>query len=136
MSVVSPPHSFPLAPFLVALSAEGVPVTVRDYERIGLVLRTGGPWTITRLRDALRALLAHDVDQRERFDSCFASFFDEQLAPDPALAGLDVARALADLAALARSEQPTPPPVPSTPEPVPPPVKPPPPPPQRRRWTC
>ena len=97
MEIGTSPQPFPLQPFLLALSAEGFQLTVRDYERIALVLRANGPWTILRLRDALRALLARDEDQCERFDSCFETFFDLDLASDPALAALDVRQALAFL---------------------------------------
>ena len=97
---------FPLQPFLLALNAEGFRVTVRDYERIALVLRTSGPWTIQRLRDSLRALLTHDQDQRERFDDCFATCFDPALETDPELAKLDLSQTLAYLEALAHPEQP------------------------------
>jgi len=37
MEPVAAPQHFPLQPFLLALNAERVRVTVRDYERIALV---------------------------------------------------------------------------------------------------
>lgn len=116
--------ALPLQPFLVALSAEGFRLTVRDYERIALVLRANGPWTILRLRDSLRALLARDEDQSERFDACFATCFDLDLTIDPALAEVDVRQALAFLEnAARRGELPIGIDTPRHPPPPPPPLR-------------
>src|SRR4051812_7114214 len=93
---------FPLEPFLVALAADGMLLTLRDYERIAIVLQTDGLWTITRLRDTLLALLARDEDQQQLFLRRFNEFFTRGLA-DRAFAHVDVTQALADLAQLART---------------------------------
>jgi hypothetical protein len=67
--------NFPLAPFLASLSAERIHVTLGDYDRISLALRTGGPWTLERLRGVLLALLVHSPDQEAIFLDKFDSFF-------------------------------------------------------------
>ncbi len=118
----------PLQPFLLTLSAEGFRLTVRDYERIALLLSTSGPWSILRLRDALRALLARDEEQGERFDACFATCFDLDLELDPALAEIDVRQALALLEKVPPVNVDPPPPPPSPPPPPLPPRR------NRRSW--
>ncbi len=72
-------HPFPLSSFLISLESEGFRLTVKDCERIDAVLRTGGKWSLTRLRNVLLALLAKDLDQREAFQRCFDDFFDPEL---------------------------------------------------------
>ncbi len=93
---------FPLQPFLVALAADGMLLTLRDYERVAIVLQTDGLWTLTRLRDTLLTLLARDLDQQQLFLRRFDEFFARGLA-DRAFANVDVTQALADLAQLART---------------------------------
>lgn len=88
---------FPLAPFLTALAADGIPLTLRDYERIHLALQTGGPWSIPRLRDTLLALLAKDTEQQELLLRRFQEWFAARLATPQHLLDLDLERALADL---------------------------------------
>lgn len=115
-------HPTPLEPFLLTLREHGFQVTVRDYERIALLLRTEGPWTIQRLRDALRALLARDEEQVERFDDCFRDFFDLDLV-------VDLETLLGEPEdPITPPEPPPPPPLPPPPPPSPPPPPPPPPP--------
>ncbi len=46
-----------LSPFFASIESDGFRLTIRDYERIALVLSTGGKWTVTRLRSVLVALL-------------------------------------------------------------------------------
>ncbi len=45
-------NAFPFAPFLVSLESDGFCFTLHDYERISVVLRSRGDWTINRLRFA------------------------------------------------------------------------------------
>jgi hypothetical protein len=70
-------NAFPLAPFLYALSADGISVSFDDYDRISTVLGTGDKWTRDRLRGVLLALLAHNKEEAERFGRRFDSFFPE-----------------------------------------------------------
>ncbi len=94
-------NDFPLNPFLATI-AEDFRLTVRDYERIGTVLRTGGPWSIGRLRDTLLALLAKNEAQVDVFLRRFKEFFKTDL--ERSFPDLDVQRALADLEQLAKGE--------------------------------
>jgi len=94
-------HEFPLALFLTSLSADGIRVTVRDYERISLVLSSSGTWTIIRLRDTLQALLTQNEEQQAIFSQCFKDFFKLKPDPEKAFAEIDLQRALADLERLA-----------------------------------
>ncbi|MCI5150974.1 MAG: hypothetical protein D3916_16590, partial [Candidatus Electrothrix sp. MAN1_4] len=69
---------FPLSPFLQALEQDGFRLTIRDYDRIAMVLATGGPngdWTLQRLRSALRTLLARNREQQDLFERRFDAFF-------------------------------------------------------------
>lgn len=91
---------FPLHTFLASLEADEIRLTVRDYERIGLALRTGGAWTLTRLRDTLLALLAKNEEQRDRLTRRFNEFF-----PPRECGEVDIARILEDLRRLARERQ-------------------------------
>ncbi|MFO1429396.1 MAG: formylglycine-generating enzyme family protein [Candidatus Competibacteraceae bacterium] len=68
---------FPLAPFLLSLATIDIRPTLRDYERISRVLRTGGRWDIERLRFTLVALLVRNPDQEIDFRRRFDSFFQE-----------------------------------------------------------
>ena len=83
-------------------------VTIRDYERIVLVLQTGGPWTIERLRDTLLALLTRNEDQQQVFLRHFNDFFRLHLVTEQAFAEIDVQRALEELRQLAQEHYPTP----------------------------
>jgi hypothetical protein len=95
--------------FLNLLAADGLRLTSRDYERVGLVLQTGGQWTIARLRDTLMALLAKDQDQQEIFLRHFEEFFGPLPDAPDQIAQLDIQRVLADLRALAPARPPAPP---------------------------
>ena len=90
-------QAFPLAPFLATLETDGIVLTARDYERLQLVLQTGGVWSLARLRDTLLALLARDAELQE----VLLQRFDEFFSPDPQLErafdGVDVTHGLADL---------------------------------------
>jgi len=66
---------FPLASFLHVLEGDGFRLTVRDYDRIALVLATDGDWTLARLRSVLCALLARNEDQQDLFARRFDEFF-------------------------------------------------------------
>src|SRR5205085_6247071 len=88
-------NTFPLAPFLVALSADGIHVTISDYDRISRVLCTGGEWTTRRLRDMLLALLVQNADQEELFLRRFDAFFSQ--APDEPLTSAEVQRVLENI---------------------------------------
>jgi len=90
-------NDFPLSPFLAALAADGISLTLRDYARIHLALQTDGAWTITRLRDTLLGLLARDADQQELFLRRFHDFFALELAVTDPIAEIDVRQVLADL---------------------------------------
>ena len=67
-------HHFPLAPFLESIE-DDIPVGVRDYRRIAILLEGGGPWTLERLKDVLLALLVKNQDQRNKFLRRFDAFF-------------------------------------------------------------
>ncbi|CAK8720616.1 hypothetical protein GKODMF_12205 [Candidatus Electrothrix gigas] len=73
---------FPLSPFLRILEQDGFRLTIRDYDRIAMVLATDGDWTLQRLRSVLRTLLARNREQQDiferRFDTFFADFADVQ----------------------------------------------------------
>ena len=79
---------FPLASFLHVLEEDGFRLTVRDYDRIALVLATDGDWTLARLRSVLCALLARNEDQQDLFARRFDEFFAE--LPEAPLAGLTI----------------------------------------------
>ncbi|MBV9927014.1 MAG: hypothetical protein JOZ96_18495 [Acidobacteria bacterium] len=72
-------NEFPLAPFLFTLAADGIRVTLKDYDRIGLALRAGGPWSVGRLRGVLVALLVKSAEQEQAFVRRFDEFFDPGL---------------------------------------------------------
>lgn len=73
---------FFLKPFLDILTAAGIRVTIKDYERITLALRADGPWDLERLRGVLLALLVKSPEQEELFIQQFDSFFDSGLNID------------------------------------------------------
>lgn len=93
--------SFPLTPFFASLAADGIRVRVSDYDRLSLVLRTGGPWSLSQLRGVLLALLVHDPTKQKPFIDRFDSFFDID-AEDVSIP-IDNARVLAELAKFAES---------------------------------
>lgn len=68
-------NDFPLSPFLAKLQAEGFAIGIDDYDRITRVLRTGDPWTLSRFRGVLRALLAKSPEQMTIFERVFDGFF-------------------------------------------------------------
>jgi formylglycine-generating enzyme required for sulfatase activity len=100
--------SFPLDPFLTTLAADGIRLTSRDYERIALVLQTGGPWTAARLRTTLLALLARDEAQQELIAQRFEDFFTLADAAAAEYAPADPQRILADLRERAQTAPPHP----------------------------
>lgn len=103
-------NAFPLAPFLVSLTGDGMRPTLDDYTRISCVLRTEGPWTISRLRQVLLALLVKNAEQERLFLKRFNDFFQPETEAD--FAELDLQQALADLQRLAGPEpQPPKPPL-------------------------
>ncbi len=99
------PDLLPLAPFLASLASDGIRPTLREYERIHMVLRTRGSWTVGRLRSVLLALLVRDPDQglvfRRRFDAFFTLAAERQMA----FSQVDLERALADLRVLEREPE-------------------------------
>ncbi|MEZ4866215.1 MAG: hypothetical protein R3C14_33165 [Caldilineaceae bacterium] len=99
-------NDFPLTPFLSSLAADGIHLTLRDYERVHLALQTGGPWTIIRLRDTLLALLAKDMEQHDLLQRRFNDFFATELAVDADIAALDLHQLLTDLRQLAAHHPP------------------------------
>lgn len=99
-------HTLPLNAFLIALTSDGIRLTSRDYERIALVLQTGGPWTTDRLRATLLALLARDEDQQELITRHFEDFFTLPAGATAAYEQVDLHRALADLHTLAQTPAP------------------------------
>ncbi|MBI1925884.1 formylglycine-generating enzyme family protein [Candidatus Poribacteria bacterium] len=90
-------NAFPLHTFLATLAADGIRPTVRDYERIGLILGTGGPWTLTRLRDTLLSLLTKSADEQALFLRRFDSFFEQSPDAENTFPALDIEPALEDL---------------------------------------
>lgn len=91
----------PLTPFLASLAADGIYLTLRDYERVHLALQTSGPWTLIRLRDTLLALLAKDEEQYALLRRRFHEFFAAELAVEAEIAALDTQQVLTDLRHLA-----------------------------------
>jgi len=53
---------------IMALTTIDIRPTLRDYERISRVLRTGGRWDMERLRFTLAALLVRNSDQEIDFE--------------------------------------------------------------------
>ncbi|CAK8725493.1 hypothetical protein KKHLCK_16860 [Candidatus Electrothrix laxa] len=80
---------FPLTSFLHVLEGDGFRLTVRDYDRIALVLATSGDWTLVRLRSVLCALLARNEDQRDLFERRFDEFFADLPEASPFTAAVD-----------------------------------------------
>ena len=107
-------NDFPLQPFLGSLAADGIRLTLRDYERIHLALRTGGPWSVARLRNTLVALLARDVEQEDVIRQRFDEQFWPELEAEDSVAELNMAHVLAELKRMTtpRAEEPQLAPVP------------------------
>lgn len=95
-------NDYPLSPFLASLAADGIHLTVRDYERIHLTLQTEGAWTLLQLRDMLMALLVKDEEQQEIFLRRFQAFFKLEPGMEETFAHIDPHRALADLKQLSQ----------------------------------
>ena len=82
--------------FLASLKRDGIPVSVRDYERIAVAFHSQREWSLPAIRDTLAALLVNDPEQKRVFDQRFETFFDsDRSTPIPAF---DLALALRDLA--------------------------------------
>jgi hypothetical protein len=114
-------NAYPLAPFLTALAADGLQITIGEYARISLALQAGGAWTAARLRDTLLALLAKDEGQQEVMRRRFDEFFAPDVGGEGPHTPIDVQRALADLREMAHAQPAPSPPSPgpwSAPEPV------------------
>ncbi|MCI5146968.1 MAG: hypothetical protein D3923_15960, partial [Candidatus Electrothrix sp. AR3] len=88
---------FPLAPFLRILEQDGFRLTLREYDRIALVLATENDWSLTRLRSVLLTLLAKNEDERDRFDRRFSEFFAELPEEEATLRAIDLERIKAEL---------------------------------------
>jgi len=87
--------NFPLAAFLTSLSAEGIALSVRDYDRLLVLFRTGGVWTLPRLKNVIVSLLAKDEDQQRSIERKFEKFFDAKT--DAAIPEFDVRQVVEDL---------------------------------------
>jgi formylglycine-generating enzyme required for sulfatase activity/uncharacterized protein with von Willebrand factor type A (vWA) domain len=85
------------APFLGSLDTIGIRLTLRDYERINRVLRTGGHWDLERLRFTLIALLVRNPDQETDFQRRFDRFFLLESEAEANLETIDVRRVLEEL---------------------------------------
>lgn len=109
--------SFPLAPFLTSLAADGIRVTLQDYGRIHAALTPEQTWTLPRLRTVLIALLAKNPDQR----AIIGRRFDRWLQADPDLGQanepIDIQDALARLERMVQAE-PDPAPIIQAPQPI------------------
>ncbi|MDJ0837580.1 MAG: formylglycine-generating enzyme family protein [Acidobacteriota bacterium] len=90
--------------FLAGLAADGIPVGIRDYQRIALAFHADRKWSFAAVRDTLAALLVKDREQKRVFDLRFRTFFEEGLGDTGRLTPVDLAKALRDL----RSLQPAP----------------------------
>ncbi len=95
--------SYTLNPFLSSLAADGICPGIRDYERIRLMLESGGHWTLNRFRNVLSVLLVKDQDQQVIFRRRFDEFFRPEPGEENAFADIDVEQALKDLKLLART---------------------------------
>ncbi len=66
-----------------------------------MVLRSGGDWSINRLRFVLVSLLVKDNDQKSLFLKRFDEFFDLSHEEEAGFADIDLDKALDDLRKLA-----------------------------------
>lgn len=90
---------FPLEPFLASLAADGIRLSPRDYDRIALVLRAWpGGWTGDRIADVLCPLLATSSETDELLRRRCADFFHLPAEVECRFDGIDVPRALQELA--------------------------------------
>lgn len=76
---MSTKKEFPFAAFFNLLSANGIKVTLADYDRVTRALRAGGRWTSAQLGGVLQALLVKNPEQERTFRKCFDSFFSDDL---------------------------------------------------------
>nr|VFJ56799.1 MAG: hypothetical protein BECKFM1743C_GA0114222_101854 [Candidatus Kentron sp. FM]VFJ57092.1 MAG: hypothetical protein BECKFM1743A_GA0114220_101823 [Candidatus Kentron sp. FM]VFK11467.1 MAG: hypothetical protein BECKFM1743B_GA0114221_101834 [Candidatus Kentron sp. FM] len=83
-----------LTPFLDTLR-DDIPIGVRDYQRMAIMLSASGPWTVARLRDTLLALLVKNRDQQNKFLGRFEAFFPADA--EAVLTEEDIARVIANL---------------------------------------
>jgi hypothetical protein len=72
-------NEFPFAPFFQLLSANGIKVTLADYDRVTKALCADGEWTRGKLRAVLQALIVKTPEQEKTFRECFNSFFSDEL---------------------------------------------------------
>ncbi len=97
---------FPLEPFLVSLAADGIRLSPRDYDRIALALRAWpGGWTGDRIADVLCPLLATSVEMDEVLRRRCAAFFRLPPEAERRFEGIDVPRALAELATVGERQE-------------------------------
>ena len=89
--------TFPLHTFLVSLAADGILLTIRDYEHLHLALQTGGKWDIHRVKNVILSLIAKSEEQQRLISRRFDKFFQAELAAEKALGEEDISRVLADL---------------------------------------
>ena len=97
-------NEFPLTPFFIVLEASGIRVTLDDYRRILRALQARGPWTISRLRAVLLALLVQHSEQEAIFLHQFDSFFNPSLQ-SRVLSAYELDLIWQDLRALAKVSQ-------------------------------
>lgn len=100
---------FPIKPFLEELVAEGFVITIRDYQRLSMVLSGGGTWSMTRLRNVLTVLLARNPQQQDALQSRFNQFFTPEIDREASALEFDLAGVLADLRSLSPPAKPDPP---------------------------
>jgi formylglycine-generating enzyme required for sulfatase activity len=93
---------FPLTPFLDKIK-DDIPLCVKDYERMILVLQGRGPWSMERLKDSLLALLVKNPDQQEKFLRRFDAFF--PAGAETVLDDHEVARVMENIRALIREPE-------------------------------
>lgn len=72
----------PLNAFFDQLRREGIRVGVREHARLRAVFSAQHDWTISAVRDCMRAMLAHEPEQRAAFDRCFRKFFPHSSSVD------------------------------------------------------
>ncbi|VFN01796.1 MAG: hypothetical protein BECKG1743D_GA0114223_108511 [Candidatus Kentron sp. G] len=87
-------HPFLLGPFLDTLR-DDIPIGVRDYQRMAVMLAGEGPWTVARLGDTLLALLVKNRDQQNKFLRRFEAFF--PAGAEAVLTEEEIARVIANI---------------------------------------
>ncbi len=90
-------NEFPLNLFLASLESAGIRPTVRDYERLHTMLKTGGAWSLDRFRNTLLALFVKDPDQEDLFLRRFNAFFKVDPGGENAPGEIDAKRMLSGL---------------------------------------